>query len=160
METELLHDYFGNFSIQGEKYYFCVGERTWWDWTHMRWNKHQKTWKLKKTLTFPFWVEVTFGDNIWWDGMGAVGPEGVEVVGWWGQEGRRARCQGWWRQKGYKHSKNCANYIFLTEWSAYWNDNWTHWHGWMFFAQAWRQLSQFVDYIFYTAHWYLMIQVT
>ena len=42
METRLLHDYFGNFSKQGEKYYFGNSEK----------------------FKFHFWVEGTFGDDI------------------------------------------------------------------------------------------------
>ena len=54
----------------------------------------------------------------------------------------------------YKHwKKNIRNiYILLL---TCWNDNWTHRHGWMFFTQAWRQLSYFVTYIFHMAHWIL-----
>ena len=48
------------------EYYFCM-EHARWDWTHARWdwNEHQKTRNLEK-LKFLFWVEGTFGDDIWW----------------------------------------------------------------------------------------------
>ena len=54
METGLLHDYFGNFSTRGERYYFTRGEIE----TNIR-----KLGNLEK-LKIPFWVEGTFGDDI------------------------------------------------------------------------------------------------
>ena len=37
VEMGLLYDYFGNFSMWSEKYYFCVAEEhARWDWTHVR----------------------------------------------------------------------------------------------------------------------------
>ena len=49
-------------------------------------------------LQFDFWVEGTFGDDIWWsgvgmgaelpDGGGGGGAGGPDSRGWWGQEGQ------------------------------------------------------------------------
>ena len=52
----MLRDFFRNLSMRGERYYFTRG-------------------KIEK-LKFPFWVEGTFGDDIWWGGVGdgAGGP--------------------------------------------------------------------------------------
>ena len=63
METGLLHDYFGNFSMWSERYYFLVEGSTWGEIEPMQgeiemnlrngrlggggdWSEHQKTWKL------------------------------------------------------------------------------------------------------------------
>ena len=61
METGLLHDYFGNFSMQGERYYFMRGEIE-----PTRGEIEINTRKLRNSekLKFPFWVEGTFGDDI------------------------------------------------------------------------------------------------
>ena len=58
METELLHEYFGNFSTQGERYYFTRGEIE-----PTRDEIKTNIGNLEK-LKFPFWVEGTFGDDI------------------------------------------------------------------------------------------------
>ena len=64
METVLLRDFFGNFSTHGERYYFmqCEIEPTRGE-IEMNIEKLGNSEKLK----FPFWVEWTFGDDIWWD---------------------------------------------------------------------------------------------
>ena len=49
METGLFHDYFGNFSMQGKRYYFRVEGS-------MRGEIEMNTGKLGR-LKFPFWVE-------------------------------------------------------------------------------------------------------
>ena len=61
MEMGLLHDYFGNFSTRGERYYFTRGEIE-----PTRGEIEMNIGKLGnlEKLKFPFWVEETFGDDI------------------------------------------------------------------------------------------------
>ena len=61
METELLHNYFRNSSMRGERYYFTRGEIE-----PMRGEIETNIRKLgnSEKLKFPFWVEGTFGDDI------------------------------------------------------------------------------------------------
>ena len=63
MKTGLLHDFFGNFSTRGERYYFTRGEIE-----PMRGEIETNIGKLgnSEKLKFPFWLEGTFGDDIWW----------------------------------------------------------------------------------------------
>ena len=108
METGLLHDYFGNFSMWGERYYFHVRL----DWTHMRWdwNKHQKTWKLWK-------IQISFlgGGDLWWwylvgwrkevqIGVGVVGVGGAMAGSQMGQ-GVGARSATWQEREGIAGGK-------------------------------------------------------
>ena len=63
METGLLHDYFGNFSTRGERYYFTPGEIG-----PMR-GEIERTLELggggnSEKPKISFWVEGTFGDYI------------------------------------------------------------------------------------------------
>ena len=53
-------------------------------------------------LKFPFWVEGTFGDNIWWGGGrgGAGWPVGVGLVGAGGAMAGSQMGQGQWGQGG------------------------------------------------------------
>ena len=61
----LFHDYFGNFFTQDERYYFTRDEI---EPTRGEIEKNiGKLGNLEK-LKFLFWVEGTFGDDIWWDG--------------------------------------------------------------------------------------------
>ena len=80
METGLLRDFFGNFSTRGERYYFTPGEIE-----PMQGEIETNIGKLRNSdkLKFPFWVEGTFGDDIWWGGGGggASGPVGGRVSG-------------------------------------------------------------------------------
>ena len=98
METGLLHDYLGNFSTWGERYYFH--ER--WDWTHTKWdwNQHRKTWKLRKTQ-----ISFLGGGDLWWwylgqgqevqIGVGIVGAGGAMAGSQMGQ-GVGASSARWW----------------------------------------------------------------
>ena len=76
MESGLLRDFFGNFSMRGEIYYFTRGEIE-----PMRGEIEMNIGKLRnlEKLKFLFWVEGTFGDDIWWGGAG--GPVGGGVSG-------------------------------------------------------------------------------
>ena len=69
MKTGLLHDYFKNFSMWGEKYYFYMEGRIWGEIEPMWGEIELNIGKLEnlKKLKFPFWVEGTFGDDIWWE---------------------------------------------------------------------------------------------
>ena len=62
METGFLRDFFGNFSTQGERYYFTQGEIE-----PKRDEIETNIGKLRnlEKFKFPFWVEGTFGDDIW-----------------------------------------------------------------------------------------------
>ena len=64
--------------MRGERYYFMQGEIE-----PMRGEIEMNIGKLKnlEKLMFPFWVEGTFGDDIWWGGGGAGGPAGGGVIG-------------------------------------------------------------------------------
>ena len=61
METGLLHDYFGNFSTRGERYYFMRGEI---DPTQGEIEMNIGKLGNSEKLKFPFWVKGTFGDDI------------------------------------------------------------------------------------------------
>ena len=88
MEMGLLHDYFGNFSMRGERYYFMQGEIK-----PTRGEIETNIGKLSNSekLKFPFWVEVMIFDRVGvgagggWQGAwvpdGGGGSEGPDQVG-------------------------------------------------------------------------------
>ena len=76
MEWGLLRDFFGNFSTRGERYYFTQGEI---ELTRGEIEKNIGKLGNSEKLKFPFWVEGTSGDDIWWGGAG--GPVGGGISG-------------------------------------------------------------------------------
>ena len=62
METGLLHDYFGNFSTRGERYYFTRGEiEPTQDKIETNIGKVRKLGKIGKTQ-----ISFSGGEDIWW----------------------------------------------------------------------------------------------
>ena len=74
METGLLHDYFGIFSMQGEKYFFRVEGSMWCGFNA---HKVRLKWTLKTNIG---------GTPYQPDGWAGLGDSQVESgLGWWGQ---------------------------------------------------------------------------
>ena len=127
METGLLHNYFGNFSTQGERYYFMRGE------IEPTWGEiEMNIKKLRKTQ-----ISFSGGRDLWWWYLIVWGwgqGMGFQTWGWgsWHGDGVPDKEWGSWHGGGFQ----------AQGWGSWHGDGvpdkeWGSWHGMGFQTWAW-----------------------